>query len=259
MEVHTMRKGKTGTPWGVANFVYLVGNLTADPRYDEARGRLSFRIACDNDYVDARTGEVVSRPLYIDVDAYGSLAGARCDQIYRGDRVVVGSLRSRGRGWAGDTHKVDAKSVLPVAYLPTAADREYEEALDGLAPVAPGAGSDDGPAAGAGAERSPEPSPEPSSAAAASATGIPGFLSEAGFDPDDAESAGAVGELLSAHPGIDRETAAAALSDARTAWSHANPGRDIPGAWLFLAPDGPWSVLDAILSGLADTGTARAR
>jgi single-strand DNA-binding protein len=96
------------------NRVILVGRLTRDPELRALPSGTSvcgLRIACNSSYKDA-DGELVERPNYFDVSAYGAAGESVSRYMRRGSRVAVDG-RLEWREWeTAEQERRQAVSVV---------------------------------------------------------------------------------------------------------------------------------------------------
>src|SRR5580700_7552644 len=117
------------------NRVVLVGRLTRDP---ELRGLPSgtsvcgLRIACNSSYKDA-DGELVERPNYFDVSAFGAAGESVSRYMRRGSRVAIDG-RLEWREWeTAEQERRQAVSIVAdtVQFLDSPGERSQLGAGDG--------------------------------------------------------------------------------------------------------------------------------
>ena len=79
------------------NRVSISGNLTRDPELRQASSGMSvlqFSVAVNDRVKDARTGEYVERPNYVECATFGNRAAALAKILRKGSKVAVdGKLR----------------------------------------------------------------------------------------------------------------------------------------------------------------------
>jgi single-strand DNA-binding protein len=139
------------------NRVVLVGRLTRDPELRALPSGTSvcgLRIACNSSYKDA-DGELVERPNYFDVSAYGAAGESVSRYMRRGSRVAVDG-RLEWREWeTAEQERRQAVSIVAdtVQFLDSPGERSQEGAGeergdtgagdDGRELVGVGAGAED--------------------------------------------------------------------------------------------------------------------
>jgi single-strand DNA-binding protein len=112
------------------NRVVLVGRLTRDPELralPSGTSVCSLRIACNSGWRDAQ-GEVVERPHYFDVSAFGASGESVANYMRKGSRVAVDG-RLEWREWeTADEQKRQAVSVVAdtVQFLDSPSDRSQD-------------------------------------------------------------------------------------------------------------------------------------
>jgi single-strand DNA-binding protein len=118
------------------NRVVLVGRLTRDPELralPSGTSVCSLRIACNSAWRDAQ-GDVVERPHYFDVSAFGASGESVANYMRKGSRVAVDG-RLEWREWeTADEQKRQAVSVVAdtVQFLDSPSDRSQDgERRDG--------------------------------------------------------------------------------------------------------------------------------
>jgi single-strand DNA-binding protein len=121
------------------NRVVLVGRLTRDPELralPSGSSVCSLRLACNSGWRDAQ-GEVVERPHYFDVSAFGAAGESVANYMRKGSRVAVDG-RLEWREWeTADQQKRQAVSIVAdtVQFLDSPSDRSPDGASgDGGAP-----------------------------------------------------------------------------------------------------------------------------
>jgi single-strand DNA-binding protein len=76
--------------------ITLIGNITHDPELRTTKGGISvckLRIACNARVMDQNTNEWHDgEPLYMDVDAWGTLGENCASSLVRGERVIVAAV-----------------------------------------------------------------------------------------------------------------------------------------------------------------------
>jgi single-strand DNA-binding protein len=123
------------------NRVVLVGRLTRDPELrslPSGTSACSLRIACNSSKRDA-AGELIERPNYFDVTAYGPAGESVSHYMRRGSRVAVDG-RLEWREWeTDDQRKRQAVSIVAdtVQFLDSPARHAAGE------PAQDGGGEDD--------------------------------------------------------------------------------------------------------------------
>ena len=127
------------------NRVVLVGRLTRDPELRALPSGTSvcgLRIACNSSYKDA-DGELVERPNYFDVSAYGAAGESVSRYMRRGSRVAVDG-RLEWREWeTAEQERRQAVSIVAdtIQFLDTPGERSRALAdTDGEEPGATDAG-----------------------------------------------------------------------------------------------------------------------
>jgi single-strand DNA-binding protein len=114
------------------NRVVLVGRLTRDPELRALPSGTSvcgLRIACNSSYKDA-DGEIVERPNYFDVSAYGAAGESVSRYMRRGSRVAVDG-RLEWREWeTAEQERRQAVSIVAdtVQFLDSPGERSQEGA-----------------------------------------------------------------------------------------------------------------------------------
>ena len=109
------------------NRVVLVGRLTRDPELralPSGSSVCSLRLACNSGWRDAQ-GEVVERPHYFDVSAFGAAGESVANYMRKGSRVAVDG-RLEWREWeTADQQKRQAVSIVAdtVQFLDSPSDR----------------------------------------------------------------------------------------------------------------------------------------
>jgi single-strand DNA-binding protein len=109
------------------NRVVLVGRLTRDPELRALPSGTSvcgLRIACNSSYKDA-DGELVERPNYFDVSAYGAAGESVSRYMRRGSRVAVDG-RLEWREWeSAEQERRQAVSIVAdtIQFLDTPGER----------------------------------------------------------------------------------------------------------------------------------------
>jgi single-strand DNA-binding protein len=136
------------------NRVVLVGRLTRDPELRALPSGTSvcgLRIACNSSYKDA-DGELVERPNYFDVSAFGAAGESVSRYMRRGSRVAVDG-RLEWREWeTAEQERRQAVSIVAdtIQFLdtpgersrgPAGSDEEEAGATDGGELVGVGAGT----------------------------------------------------------------------------------------------------------------------
>jgi single-strand DNA-binding protein len=117
------------------NRVVLVGRLTRDPELRALPSGTSvcgLRIACNSSYKDA-DGELVERPNYFDVSAYGAAGESVSRYMRRGSRVAVDG-RLEWREWeTAEQERRQAVSVVAdtVQFLDSPGERSQAAAAAG--------------------------------------------------------------------------------------------------------------------------------
>lgn len=114
------------------NRVVLVGRLTRDPELRALPSGTSvcgLRIACNSSYKDG-DGELVERPNYFDVSAYGAAGESVSRYMRRGSRVAVDG-RLEWREWeTAEQERRQAVSIVAdtVQFLDSPAERSQSGA-----------------------------------------------------------------------------------------------------------------------------------
>jgi single-strand DNA-binding protein len=135
------------------NRVVLVGRLIRDPELRALPSGTSvcgLRIACNSSYKDA-DGELVERPNYFDVSAYGAAGESVSRYMRRGSRVAVDG-RLEWREWeTAEQERRQAVSIVAdtVQFLDSPGERSQEGAGEEHGDT--GAGDDDRELVGVGA------------------------------------------------------------------------------------------------------------
>jgi single-strand DNA-binding protein len=112
------------------NRVVLVGRLTRDPELRALPSGTSvcgLRIACNSSYKDA-DGELVERPNYFDVSAFGAAGESVSRYMRRGSRVAVDG-RLEWREWeTAEQERRQAVSIVAdtIQFLDTPGERSRE-------------------------------------------------------------------------------------------------------------------------------------
>ncbi|MCW3020243.1 MAG: single-strand binding protein [Solirubrobacterales bacterium] len=136
------------------NRVVLVGRLTRDPELRALPSGTSvcgLRIACNSSYKDA-DGELVERPNFFDVSAYGAAGESVSRYMRRGSRVAVDG-RLEWREWeTAEQERRQAVSVVAdtVQFLDSPGERLQAGADAGHGETST-AGEEDGELVGVGA------------------------------------------------------------------------------------------------------------
>jgi single-strand DNA-binding protein len=134
------------------NRVVLVGRLTRDPELRALPSGTSvcgLRIACNASYKDA-DGELVERPNYFDVSAYGAAGESVSRYMRRGSRVAVDG-RLEWREWeTAEQERRQAVSIVAetVQFLDSPGERrqagaDEEHGEESREPVGVGAEEDE--------------------------------------------------------------------------------------------------------------------
>ena len=133
------------------NRVVLVGRLTRDPELralPSGTSVCSLRLACNSGWRDAQ-GEIVERPHYFDVSAFGAAGESVANFMHKGSRVAVDG-RLEWREWeTAEQQKRQAVSIVAdtVQFLDSPSDRSPGGASgdggESREPIAVGASSGD--------------------------------------------------------------------------------------------------------------------